>query len=127
MLQLRQGSLSGDQFTDRFYELTIRSKVMETKQQTLARYRTGLRNKLLKEMWTARLINVEEAYQLALRIEKQMGSLVGRRMTSWDSRAEYAPAFATQRPSLLKDQARGGISGDYFWKSQSYERRTTML
>jgi len=73
MLQLKQGSLSIDQFTDRFHELTVRSRVVETEQQSLARYRTGLYNDLRKEMWTARLINVEEAYQLALRIEKQLG------------------------------------------------------
>jgi len=36
MLQLRQGSLSVDQFIDHFHELTIRSKVVETEQQTLA-------------------------------------------------------------------------------------------
>jgi len=102
-LQHRQGSLSVDQFTDRFHELTIRSKVVETEQQTLARYLTGLRSELRKEMWTTRLINVEEAYQLALRIEKQMGPSVGRRVTSFDSRAEYALASANQRPPLLKD------------------------
>ena len=48
MLQLRQGSLSVDQFTDRFHELTVRSKIVETEQQTLARYRTGLRSELRK-------------------------------------------------------------------------------
>ncbi|KAA8521887.1 hypothetical protein F0562_012799 [Nyssa sinensis] len=80
MLQLRQGSLSVDQFMDRFHELTIRNKIVETEQQTLARYRTKLRSELCKEMWTARLINVEEAYQLALYIEKQMGPSVGRKM-----------------------------------------------
>jgi predicted nuclease with TOPRIM domain len=36
MLQLRQGSLSVDQFTDRFHELTIHNKIVETEQQTLA-------------------------------------------------------------------------------------------
>ena len=36
MLQLRQGSLSVDQFTDRFHELTIHNKIVETEQETLA-------------------------------------------------------------------------------------------
>ena len=65
MLKLRQGSLSVDQFMDRFHELTVRSKIVEIEQQTLARYRTGLRSELCKEMWTARLINVKEAYQMS--------------------------------------------------------------
>jgi len=51
--------LSVDQFTDRFHKLTVRSKIVETEQQTLAWYRTGLRSELRKEIWTACLINVE--------------------------------------------------------------------
>jgi len=119
MLQLRQGSLSVDQFTDCFHELTVRSKVVETEQQTLARYRTGLRNDLRKEMWTARLINVEEAYQLALHIEKQIGPSVGRKMTSWDSKSELVPASSTQRLPSLRDQTRSGVSGDYKGKAKA--------
>jgi hypothetical protein len=54
--------LSVDQFTDRFHELTIHNKIVETEQQTLAWYCTRLSSELRKEMWTACLINVEEAY-----------------------------------------------------------------
>ena len=53
MLQPRQGSLIVDQCTDRFHELTVRSKVVENEQQTLAHYRTGLRNEFQKEMLIA--------------------------------------------------------------------------
>ena len=112
MLQLRQGSLSVDQFTDHFHELTIRSKIVETKQQTLARYCTGLRSELRKEMWTARLINVEEAYQMALRIEKQIGPSLGRKMLLMDSRQERFTTPSFQKSSLLKDQSKGFPSGD---------------
>ncbi|KAA8548248.1 hypothetical protein F0562_004491 [Nyssa sinensis] len=118
MLQLRQGSLSVDQFTDRFHELTVRSKIVETEQQTLARYRTGLRSELRREMWTARLINVEEVYQLALRIEKQMGLSVGRKMMSTDSRPERVTTPSFQRPPVLKDQSRGVVSGDQKGKAK---------
>lgn len=111
-LQLKRGSLSVDQFTDRFHELTVRSKIVETEQQTLARYRTELCSEIHKEMWTARLINVEEAYQLALRIEKQLVPSVGRKMTSTDLRPEHVTTPSFQRPPLLKDQPRGAVSGD---------------
>ena len=50
MLQLRQGSLSVDQFTNRFHEFTVRSKIVEIEQQTLARCYIELRNELHKEM-----------------------------------------------------------------------------
>jgi len=48
-----------------------------------------------------------------------MGSSVGRRVTSFDSRVKYTLASANQRPQLLKDQARGGISGDYKGKAKA--------
>lgn len=50
MLQLRQGPLIKDQCTDCFHELTVRSRIMETEQQTLARYCNGLRGDLRKEI-----------------------------------------------------------------------------
>ena len=34
MLQLKKGSVNVDQFTYYFHELTVRSKIVETKQQT---------------------------------------------------------------------------------------------
>ena len=43
-----------DQYTDCFHELTIRSKVVENKQQTLARYCMSLCNELQKEMLITR-------------------------------------------------------------------------
>ena len=58
-------------------------------------------------MWTARLINVEEAYQMALRIKKQMGPSFGRKMSSMNSRQERVTT-----PSLLKDQSKGAIEGN---------------
>jgi hypothetical protein len=119
MLQLRQGSLSVDQFTDRFHELTVRSKVMETEQQTLARYRTRLCSDLHKEMWTACLINVEEAYQLSLHFEKQIGPSIGRKMTLWDSKSELVPASSTQRLPSLRDQTRSGVIRDYKGKAKA--------
>ncbi|KAL5737848.1 hypothetical protein ACOSP7_030609 [Xanthoceras sorbifolium] len=72
MLQWKQEpKASIDQYTERFHELTVRSKAVETETQTLARYLNGLKSELRKEMLTARVYNVDEAYQLALQLEKQ--------------------------------------------------------
>ncbi|XP_031261494.1 uncharacterized protein LOC116119684 [Pistacia vera] len=124
MLQLRQGSLSVDQFTDRFHKLTVRNKIVETEQQTLARYHTGLCSELPREMWTARLINVEEAYQLALHIEKQMGPSIGRKMMLTNSRPEHVTTPSFQRPPLLKDQSRGAVNRDEKGKAKATSKGT---
>ena len=123
MLQLKQGSLSVDQSTDRFHELTAHSKIMETEQQTLARYNTELRNELHKEMWIACLIIVKEVYQIALHIKKQMRPSFGRKMPSMASRQERVttPSFqkpSFQKPSLLKDQSKSIASGDQKGKAK---------
>ncbi|RVW60594.1 hypothetical protein CK203_055516 [Vitis vinifera] len=124
MLQLKQGSLSVDQSTDRFHELTAHSKIMETEQQTLARYNTELRNELHKEMWIACLIIVKEVYQIALHIKKQMRPSFGRKMPSMASRQERVttPSFqkpSFQKPSLLKDQSKSIASGDQKGKAKA--------
>jgi hypothetical protein len=62
---------------------------------------------------------MEEAYQLALRIEKQLGLSVGRKVTSWDSKSEPVPASSTQRLPSLRDQTRSGVSGDYKGKAKA--------
>ncbi|XP_042984718.1 uncharacterized protein LOC122313623 [Carya illinoinensis] len=112
MLQLRQGTLTVDQYTNRFHELTVRIKVVENEQQTLAHYRMGLRNELRKEMLIARLLRVDKAYQLALRVEKQLGFFNGRRMSTTDPRQERAPTQPYQKPPLPTDQGRHAVVGD---------------
>uniref|UniRef100_A0A6M2EDD0 Retrotransposon gag domain-containing protein n=1 Tax=Populus davidiana TaxID=266767 RepID=A0A6M2EDD0_9ROSI len=96
MLQLRQGFLIVDQYTDRFHELTVHSRIAETDQQTLARYHNGLRGELYKEMLIARLITVEEAYQLALRIEKQLGNTTGKKVMPMDMKSGHTTGFSAQ-------------------------------
>ena len=63
-------------------------------------------------MWTARLVNVEEAYQLALRIENQTKFTTGRRMTMIDARQEHTTANTFQRALAPKDQVRSFGSGN---------------
>ena len=107
-----------DQYTDRFHELTVRSKVVENEQQTPAHYRTGLRNELRKETLIAQLLSIDETYQLALRVEKQLGFFNGRRMSSIDPRQERAPTQPYQKPPLPTDQGRHAMVGDQRGKAK---------
>ena len=118
MLQLRQGSLTVDQYTDRFHELTVRSRIAETDQQTLARYRNGLCGELYKEMLIARLIAVEEAYQLALRIEKQLGNTTGRKVMPMEGKLGHSTNFSIQKPHLPYDRPGGSILGEQRGKAK---------
>lgn len=73
---------------------------MESEQQTLACYRKGLRSKMCKEILIARLLNVEEAYQLALQVEKQVGLSTRKRVK----------LMAFLKPLLSNDQARSVVA-----------------
>jgi hypothetical protein len=67
MLRWMQGMhMTIDQYTEKFHDLSVRSQVMETDQQTLARYLRGLRVDIRRDMFTAKLFSIDEAYQLAL-------------------------------------------------------------
>jgi hypothetical protein len=83
LLLLRQGNLSVDEFTNKFHELSIRSRVSETDRQTIAWYKAGLREEIRRELFTVRLVSVEEAYQLALRVEQQRSILTRRTFQGW--------------------------------------------
>ncbi|KAI9160042.1 hypothetical protein LWI28_004531 [Acer negundo] len=97
MLQWKQEpKASVDQYTKRFHELSVRSKAVETETQSLARYLNGLKADLRKDMLTARVYNVEEAYQLALQLEKQANVSSNRRYQLAD--------FGGSRPTTMFQQ-----------------------
>jgi hypothetical protein len=79
LLFLRQGTSTVEDYTNKFHELSIRSHISKTERQTITRYRAGLREDIRKDLLTVRLVSVEEAYQLALRMEQQSrGSQIRR-------------------------------------------------
>ncbi|KAK0583599.1 hypothetical protein LWI29_038569 [Acer saccharum] len=97
MLQWKQEpKASVDQYTERFHELSVRSKAVETETQSLARYLNGLKADLRKDMLMARVYNVEEAYQLALQLEKQANVSSNRRYQLAD--------FGGSRPTTVFKQ-----------------------
>lgn len=93
LLALRQGGSSVDDYTHRFHELSIRSQVSETERQTIARYKAGLREDIRRELLTVRLVSIEEAYQIAVRIETQMRTPTSRHtnLAGWNNATSRGP------------------------------------
>lgn len=60
LLLLRQGAKSVDNYTNKFHELSIRSRVSDTERQSIARYKVGLRKDILKELIIVHLTSIEE-------------------------------------------------------------------
>ncbi|KAH7549905.1 hypothetical protein JRO89_XS13G0103300 [Xanthoceras sorbifolium] len=111
MLQWKQEpKASIDQYTERFHELTVRSKAVETEKQTLARYLNGLKSELRKEMLTARVYNVDEAYQLALQLEKQSNVSYYRRHQPTD--LGVPRPSTTFKQKIIEETMKNGVVGD---------------
>lgn len=86
LILLRQGNMTVDEYTNRFHELSVRSQIMETAKQMLARFKAGLRDNLQKELLTVRLISVEEAYEIASQLEQQMRTAIPRQsQAGWNN------------------------------------------
>lgn len=97
LLLLRQGNSSVEEFTNKFHELSIRSRVFETGRQTIARYKAGLREDIKKEL-IVRLVRVEEAYQLALKVEQQLRNNSTRRtFQGWGNLPSHSTTNTTKR------------------------------
>ncbi|KAI9181871.1 hypothetical protein LWI28_019506 [Acer negundo] len=121
LLQWSLGTkLSVDQYIERFHELTVRSKVNESEVQLLARYLKGLKPDIRKEMLTARLYNVEEAYQMALQVERQ-SSGNSRRLYSTDSGNFRFPTAASSKTS--EDPAKGNTGSHWKGKAKVHGER----
>lgn len=98
LLLLRQGHLSVEEFTNKFHELSICNRISETDHQTIARYKTGLREDIKKELLTVWLVSVEEAYQLALRVEQQLcNATTHRTFQGWNNLPPRSSSTAASR------------------------------
>ncbi|KAK0580629.1 hypothetical protein LWI29_004311 [Acer saccharum] len=117
MLQWNQNNKATvDQYIEWFHELTVRSKANETESQILARYLKGLKPDIRKDMLIARLYNVEEAYQLALQLERQtLGN--SRRFYSVDSGNFHFPTSTSTKSSV---ETKGNVSGNFKGKERAF-------
>lgn len=52
LILLRQGSMTVDEYTNKFHDLSTRSQISETGRQTLARFKAGLGEDIRKELLT---------------------------------------------------------------------------
>jgi len=86
LIMLHQGNMTVDDYASKFHELSIRSQISETERQTLAQFKARLRDDICKEILSMRPMSVEEAYQMAVRLENQRQTAAPRRFqANWSS------------------------------------------
>ena len=69
-------------------------------------------------MLIVRLITIEKAYQLALRIEKQFGNTTGKKVSPMKGKLGHSTNFSIQKPHLPYDILGGSILGEQRGKTK---------
>ena len=92
---LKQNLSSVQDYTNEFYQLSMRIEHQENTEQMAARYMNGLKFTIQDELSMHRVTSMEEAYQLALKAEEKQNRQYtqrnrgGRRGTSTPFRGGY--------------------------------------
>jgi hypothetical protein len=79
MQNLRQKGMTVKEYTEEFYKLNIRVGHRESDDEKVTRYMNGLRYEIQDEMSMMTIINVEDAYQVALKAEEKLARKQGQR------------------------------------------------
>jgi hypothetical protein len=72
MKNLRQKLMIVKEYTEEFYRLNIKAGHCESNDEKVARYMNGLRYEIQDEMNMMTIQMVEDAYQMALKVEEKL-------------------------------------------------------
>lgn len=72
LVNLRQGTMTVAEYMQKFDELKTRSQILEDARHSLARFKSGLRFEIRKEMLRYAPYSVENAFQIALDLEEYL-------------------------------------------------------
>jgi hypothetical protein len=79
MQNLRQKLMSVKEYTEEFYKLNIRESHRKSDDEKVARYMNGLRYDIQDEMSMMIIQTVEDAYQMALKVEEKLSQKQSQR------------------------------------------------
>jgi hypothetical protein len=79
MQNLRQKLMIVKEYTEEFYKLNIRAGHWESDDEKVARYMNGLRYDIQDEMSMVTIWMVEDAYQMALKVEENLSQKKSQR------------------------------------------------
>lgn len=72
LVNLKQGTMTVAEYMQKFDELKTRSQIVEDPRHSLARFKSGLRFEIRREMLRYIPYSVENAFQIALDLEEYM-------------------------------------------------------
>jgi hypothetical protein len=79
MQNLRQMLMTVKEYTEEFYKLNIKAGHWESDDEKVSRYMNGLRYDIQDEMSMKTIRTVEDAYQMALKVEEKLSRKLAQR------------------------------------------------
>jgi hypothetical protein len=111
---LRQKETYVCEYTEEFFKLSLRSGIKEPEYQRVARYVNGLKYHIQDEMSTHYFRNVDEAYQVALKVEENIDRRLRQKFqgkgTRGRGRASVAKDNEKEDEATNSQNTRGGRS-----------------
>jgi len=109
---LRQKDTSVREYTEEFFKLSLRSGIKEPEYQRVARYVNGFQYQIQYEMSTHYFRNVDEAYQVALKVEEKIDRKLQQKFRGRGprgrGRASAARGNEKEDESTSSQNSRGG-------------------
>ncbi|XP_004301556.1 PREDICTED: uncharacterized protein LOC101305082 [Fragaria vesca subsp. vesca] len=96
---LRQGNMTVAEYIDKFEEFMVRCNINEDPSVTLARFRTGLRPELQRELIPHEVYSLERAYQIVLELERYLKTSTTVHSRSDQENPEFRPSSSGTAPS----------------------------
>ena len=91
------------EYMNRFEELKIRCRAPESQELALARFKLGLKPEIRNQMFPYKIYSIDDAFQLALQIEKSLQQRPFRKFNNQTSELAYrGPAVPNKfsKPTL---------------------------
>jgi hypothetical protein len=109
---LRQKETYVHEYTEEFFKLSLRSGIKEPEYQRVVRYMNGLKYHIQDEMSTHYFHNVDEAYQVALKVEENIDRRLQQKFqgkgTRGRGRASVARSSEKEDEVTNNQNTRGG-------------------
>lgn len=111
LVNLRQGTMTVAEYMQKFDELKTRSQILEDARHSLARFKSGLRFEIRKEMLRYAPYSVENAFQIALDLEEYLNLSSTKKVGNQIK--ETTRKFLNNPPTTksLPNQIREGVKG----------------
>lgn len=108
LVNLKRGTMTVAEYMQKFDELKTRSQIIEDPRHSLARFKSGLRFEIRKEMLRYAPYSVENAFDIALDLEEYLNMSKKSNLQQKDATRKFSSNTPAIKPSYANKSQEGG-------------------